>query len=57
MTLFTEDEKSSSLLPIGIAVTYKMSTETEIVHGGGVGGAGVGATLVTFHKLVFARKD
>jgi hypothetical protein len=51
MTMFCEDV--ASLLPDGVAVTYKMTTEKQIVHGHN----GPGATLQTYHKLIFNKKD
>mmetsp|Transcript_3559 Transcript_3559/g.5967 ORF Transcript_3559/g.5967 Transcript_3559/m.5967 type:complete len:136 (-) Transcript_3559:320-727(-) len=56
MLLCEQDSESQLLLPDGITVTYKMTTEKQIVRASGGENIGAGATLETYHKLVFIRK-
>jgi hypothetical protein len=54
MALLCDDIES--LLPDGVKVDYQMATEKQFVRSSGADGAGTGATLETYHKLVFTRK-
>jgi len=54
MALICDDIES--LLPDGVRVDYQMTTEKQIVRSSGADGAGSGATLETYHKLLFTQK-
>jgi len=58
MEEFCEDTMSSaSTLPTGVLLNYKMATEKIIVKASAADAAGNGATLETYHKLIFTQTD